>query len=851
MMYSKTIFPLTLLLLASFLLSAQSVSIKGRVVDQATSGPIPFATVAIYENDNSVPLDGTTTDLDGQFGIQVDVSAGTTLGFSFIGFEEQRIELKGAEGRQEVDLGRIALTAIVVNLDEVEVAAMAMTSVSTLERTSYRAADFETARGGTASDLLGRLPGLSVSPEGEVSVRGTTDFVVYLNGRPTQMEPDMLLAQIPANSITGIDIITVPSAAYDAQGKGGIINITTKADAQRGLSVSVNAKLGGSPWGNETDVITGDRLNDDRYGGGFNLMYGENQWLLYGGFNYDYRNLHGSRTGTARILDPLTGDTKIMDAGGLKPEWHENISANVGFDRALSARSGLSGAYFFGRRLEGRTANYLYNNYFTRNSDNSLPKPGNIWNEEYTFNPNAGIRKGLFNTAGLDYTRSTDRDAKWTVSGLYEYSLLSHDIDNPNITYDPATRALAGTMSHYIQRDETPLHGYRLLADYQKLFADGTSLSLGVQPQFVRISGDFSYDTLNVASNSWGAYSSLENSSELRRSIYAVYADASGQRGSLQYKLGLRMEHTNQHLEIDNPNYFNLFERPVLEDYKVQQTDWFPSLHAAYRISDKDNITLAASRRISRSPVKNMFPFLYRRHLEVYVVGDPALKPEYIQALELSYRKTINKQQFNLTGFYRGVTNAVFRVNTVYPQEMVLIRSFTNAGETTAAGAELNANLDLGRRAKLFLGGSLYHFRVQADIFGYQEDNRSTNWTLKGSGNFMLGSQVRLSADFDIRSAEVTAQGRNELFYMTNLAMSYTPARQKAWTFNLRALNIFDSNNRVLSTRAFNSDGIRIFYQDTDFYYYGPIAELMVTYSINRISRERPGDRSGFGRDEF
>lgn len=850
-MQKKTFFPLIILLLTNLILSAQPTSVTGRVIDQATSGPIPFATVAFYEAGNTVPVDGTSTDLDGRFSLDVVLGDEPRLVVTFIGYEEQEVALEVVAGRRELDLGRIALSAIAVDLDEVEVAAMAMTSVSTLERTSYRAADFETARGGNAADLLGRLPALSVSPEGEVSVRGTTDFVVYLNGRPTQMEPDVLLAQIAANSITGVDIITVPSAAYDAQGKGGIINITTKADTQRGLSASVNAKLGGSPWGNETDVITGDRLNDDRYGGGFNLMYGESDWLLYGGFNYDYRNLHGSRAGTARILDPLTGDTKIMDAGGLKPEWHENISANVGFDRTISSRASLTGAYYFGSRLEGRTANYLYNNYFTRNPDSSLPKPGNIWNEEYTFNPNTGIRKGLFNTASLDYTYNTANSGKLTLSGLYEYSLLSHDIDNPNIAYDTESQALMGTLSHYMQRDETPLNGFRVSADFQQVLNNGITLSMGLQPQYVVISGDFNYDTLNVAGNNWGAYRSLENSSELRRGIYAAYVDGAGQWGSLQYKLGLRVEHTDQHLEIDNPDYFNLFERPVLEDYKVQQTDWFPSLHAAYRFSDTDNISLAASRRISRSPVKNMFPFLYRRHLEVYVVGDPALKPEYIQALELSYRKTINKQQFNLTGFYRGVSNAVFRVNTVFPDELVLIRSFTNAGETTAAGAELNANLDLGRRAKLFLGGSLYHFRVQADIFGYQEDNRSTNWTLKGSGNFMLGNQFRLSADFDIRSAEVTAQGRNELLYMTNLALSYTPARQKDWTFSLRALNIFDSNNRVLSTRAYNSEGVQIFYQDTDYYYYGPVAELMVTYSINRIGRDRPGDRSGFGRDEF
>ncbi len=827
----------------------RDIKITGQVVDNETNEAVPFATVAFYESGNSQPLDGTTTDIDGNFFLQINPTGDHHLVFSFIGYSSIEVPLDISPGMDELPVGRVRMAPLAVELQEVEVAAMARTAVNRMDRVSYRAEDFETARGGTAADLLSRLPALSVSPEGEVSVRGTTDFVVYLNGRPTQIEPDVLLAQLSAASITGIDIITVPSAAYDAQGKGGIINITTSREEQQGLSVNIDSRLGGSPWGNRIDGLTEDRLNDDRYGGGFSLIYSERNYAVYGGLSYDYRNLHGSRTGTGRILDPNTGNYKIMDAGGLKPEWHENISANLGFERSINDRSDIAASYYFGSRLEGRTANYLYNNYFTDNP--ALNASGPRWDENFTLNPNTGLRKGFFNTVNLDYNTQTPSGSNWSLGGLYEYTTLNHDIDNPNIAYDPDRDALTGHVSHYMQKDKTPLHGFRLTADYNKLLDNGLTFSMGVQPQYLVIAGDFGYDTLNVAANQWGSYQSLENSSALRRGILAAYVDGSGQWNGLQYKVGLRAEHTDQSLEIDNPDYFNLFERPVQDRYLVQQTDLFPSLHASYRLGDHDVLSLAASRRISRSPVKNMFPFLYRRHLEVYVVGDPALKPEYIQTAELSYKKNFNNQQVNLTGFYRDVTNAVFRVNTVFPDELVLIRSFTNAGKTTAAGGELSANLEWGTRAKLFLGASVYHFHVDADIFGYREDHQSVNWNLKGSGNIMLGTQFRLSADFDIRSAEVTAQGRNELFYMTNAALSFTPSNFRAWTFNLRVLNILDSNNRVLSTRAYDATGVQIFYQDTDFYYYGPIAELMISYSINRSSRSTPKDREGFGRDEF
>lgn len=845
----KTIFSVLIFVVFNLSVYSQSVRVQGTLLDQSSEQAVPFATVALFTHSADSPTGGTTTDLEGRFSVMVQAGTNHRIVFSFIGYQQEEIILETPAPSSELDLGNVYLSPLAVDLGEVEVEAMARTAVNRLDRTSYRAEDFETAGGGHAIDVLSRLPGLSVSPDGEISLRGTSDFIVYLNGRPTQMDADVLLAQIPAGSIVGIDVITVPSAAYDAQGKGGIINITTKQDNLQGFSVSVNTLLGGAPWGNQTDGITGDRLNDDRYGAGFTLMYADQKWMLHGGVQYDYRNLHGQRGGTARILDPLMNNYKIMDAAGLKPEWHENVSANLGVDRKLSDRSSLAASYYYGSRLQGRTANYLYHVFMAESPQ--LHDNSNTWDESLVFNPNTGIRKGTFNNVNLDYTFRNEGGAVFSASALYEYSLLSHDIDNPNIFYDAVAGERMQKQLHYQQFDETPLHAYRLHLDYQHPLNETHILRFGLQPQQLSISGDFAYDTLGIHSGDWGAFSSLENASKLKRSIYAGYVDFSGQWNSLQYKLGLRAEHMDQSLEIDNPNYFNIFDRPVQDQYLVQRTDLFPALHAAYTLSNRDVLSLAANRRISRSPAKNMFPFLYRRHLEVYVVGDPALKPAYIQSYEFSYRKNIGDQQLNITAFHRAEDNAVFRVNTVAEDELVLIRSFTNAGNSTATGAELSANLEWGTRAKVFTALSVYHFHIEADIFGYRENNRSTNWTIKANGSYRLNRAFRVAADFDLRSAEVTAQGKNELLYMANASLSYSPRKYTAWGFQLRVLNLFDSNNRVVATRAYNSEGVQIFYQDTDYYYYGPIAELSISYQLDRSSRKKPAQRSHFGEDEF
>ena len=190
-------------------------------------------------------------------------------------------------------------------------------------------------------------------------------------------------------------------------------------------------------------------------------------------------------------------------------------------------------------------------------------------------------------------------------------------------------------------------------------------------------------------------------------------------------------------------------------------------------------------------------------------------------------------------------------MNTVYEEENVLIRSYTNSGNTTALGAELNANFVAGKRAKFFLGGSLYNFRIDADIFGYQENNSSTNWSLKGNMNLILTDALKFTVDFDMKSATVTAQGRNELFFVANTALNYTPTKLTAWDFSLKILDFLSSNNTGLNTRVYDSYGVEIFYQETEYIRQGPIAELTVSYAFNSNGKSGKKAKSTFGEEQF
>ncbi len=856
-----------LLALNSFtLIFAQRASIKGIIVDGETNTALPFVNIGISKGGDA-PTGGTISNDRGEFIFEALETGNYQLTVSFIGYQNQTMNnIDIPRANSKVDIGTLQLQVSTIALQGVDVRAMRQTASSKIDRKSYQTSDFETAKGGTAVDVLNKLPSVSVSPDGIVSVRGTEDFMVYLNGKPTQMDPSMLLGQISGDAIQSIDLISVPTAKFDAQGKGGIININTKKDAIKGLSITTNGLLGGAPWGNLTDEYSGFKQNDNRYGGGLNLMYHQDKISYYGGLNFNHKNVNGLRTGDARVL--VDSDNDIYrhmvagELGGERPEWYEYFSANAGFDINLNSYSDISASYFYGKRQEGRSAFYVYDIFYADKDK------ANKTNEEWIYNPNTDNRYGDFHTANLDYKYRPNEKTSLTVSGLVEFSGLDRKLENLNWDFNRNTNEIGNKQLHYIQSDNTPLKGYRLSIDYSKELENGHILNLGIQPQFFDISGAFNYDTLNTASNTWAAFTSLENSIDLTRGIYAGYVDYEGSVEKLSFIVGLRLEYTDQELNINQPDYFSIFNASSQSNFIVNKLDWFPTLHLNYDFSEINNLTLAASRRISRPPIKNMAPFLYRRHLEVYVVGDPNLKPEYLTNAELSYDHKIDKHSVNVTAFYRGTDHAIFRVNTVTSetagegefdnskvrevvQEDVLIRSYTNAGNTHAMGAELNANLVAGRFAKFFVGGALYNFRVDSDIFGYKSKNQSTNWSLKANANVYLTKTLTLSGDVNVNSATVTAQGQNDLFYMTNAALSYKPTKYKGWDLTVRVLDLAKSNSTGLDTRAFNSKGEEIFYQETEYLRYGPIVEFGVSYALNTSRLKASKEKKTIGDKEF
>src|SRR5690554_3029077 len=292
-----------LLLFSLLATSISAQTIKGKLVDGTSNQPLEYASVVIYQLPDSSMVAGVIADEGGSFGIK-DLSQGEYyLTAQFMGYETKYIHNLTIVKNQEVDLEVIALSPGEKMLEEIRVSVQRATTLHKVDRQVFDVRSFQSASGGTATDVLRNLPAISLDAQGEISVRGTTGFVILLNGKPIQTDPGVILNQLPANAIENVEIITSPSASYDPEGKAGIINITTSRQATNGTFVQVNGK-----WGLPSIEDYDNAEKAPRYGADFTLNFRKDKWDLSLGGSYLRNDMSGRREGDVYTIanDTLT-----------------------------------------------------------------------------------------------------------------------------------------------------------------------------------------------------------------------------------------------------------------------------------------------------------------------------------------------------------------------------------------------------------------------------------------------------------------------------------------------------------------------------------------------------------------
>lgn len=818
---------LLFILLPLATLSGQSIS--GRLLDKDTSEPLEYATAALYQKEDGTLVTGVITDSDGRFLISGIALGSYRLEVSFIGYNKQLLEnLDLTADQKQIDVGIIALTIGTNLLNEVVVTTETATLINKIDRQIFETKKFQNAQGGTATDVLRNLPSVSLNGLGEIQVRGTSGFVILLNGKPVQGNATTLLDQLPANVIQRVEVITAPSAKFDPEGKAGILNILTKKGVTNGTFAQINLKAG------MPSIESYDNAEAaQRYGLDATYTLRTEKWNFAFGANYQRNDLAGRREGD--VFTVINDTLTQFPSDGERSFDEVNYSGRFTVDYTPDERNNYSMGFYGGKRSKDRTADILY-----FNNTGSTPALGGdpFYSFQY-FNENLRIRKSDFVLGSFDYSHAFKNASSLTTSLLYEYTLLGGPTTNRNLGFPDTSTILQDEFN----TNENPLSGIRFSLDYVwKPFSFGT-LETGYQFRNLNHEGDFVYERRNNDTGEFELVPEFSSEVDLTRSIHSGYAQLSGTKDKWDYSAGIRVEAMDRDFDLRDKNntidttYTYSFLRP------------FPSASLQYTASKSTKIKAAYSKRIERTTTFKMNPFPEREHSETLEQGDPTLLPEFIDLVELGItHKFKGGNSVFATAYYRNVQNVVNRVNTIF-NDTILNRIYSNVGRGQALGLELGTELKPTKNWTNFLGANFYSNTIDGEFDNRPIDTNAFVFSVNANSTITFSESASLQFTFNYLSARNTAQGEDSEFYSPNLSLRKSFLNNKlvaTLQWQNMDLGLLNTNQQRITTSRQGE-----FFTTTNYIYEVDMVLLNLSYSFNKNKNESKFIESEFGKREF
>ena len=796
--------------------------ISGFVLDSQNRAPIEYATIVI-KNGTEV-LDGTISKKDGSFEISINPKSNYIIDISFLGYETKSIDSFVIEKGNMIALGEILLQPTQTQLEEVVLNSNISSIQSKIDRQVYAASEFSIAKGGNASDLIRNIPSISINAIGEISVRGSSGFVVLLNDKPIQSDVQSLLNQIPANSIKNVEVITAPSAKYDAEGKAGIINILTLKNTFEGDYFQVNTLLGAPSIQDYENAESAQRFGADIT---YNTV--REKWNLSTGFSFQRNDISGRREGDVYTI---IGDKYTRFPSDGERSFDEvNYSGRLTADYQLSENDLISLGLFAGKRTKDRTADILYYANYAIISD--------IKYEFQYYNENLRIRKSDFVLGSLDYEHNFENKAELTSSILYEYTLLGGPTTNRNLGH-PNNSII---YQDEYNTNDNPLYGLRINLDYKfKPLSIGT-LEMGYQYRNLDHTGDFVYERKNNATQIFELIPDFSSEVNLKRSIHAGYLQFNGSFEKWVFAMGFRLENMERELNLKDKTGF------LDEDYSLGFTKLFPSASLNYEVNENTNIKLAYSKRIERTTTFKMNPFPEREHSETLEQGDPNLHPELIDQVEVGFNfKNNNGDSFFSNIYYRNVDNLINRVNTIY-NDTILNRIYSNVGNAKAFGGELGTEFTVAKKLKTFASFNLYNYQIDGEFDKSPISSKGTIFSLNLNSTYSFSGNTFAQFNYNYLSNRITAQGKDSRFYSPNLTLT-----KRFWNNQLTAslqwknmdMGLMNTNEQRITTSRPDK-----FYTTTNYVYEVDMILFSLSYNFNNRNNTAKFIDSEFGKREF
>lgn len=792
------------LLSSTFVMGQQkmpaSFVVSGTMVDEQSKA-VPFGNAAVYQQQDSSLVSGAVSDEEGKFFISLKPGS-YYMKISSLSFEEKsipKLEIKN----EDIDLETILLKSSDKYLDEVVIEGEKSQLELSLDKKVFNVGQDMANAGGTGADVLRNVPSVGVDVEGNVSLRGSSSVRILIDGKPSGLVGNggSGLQQLQASSIEKIEVITNPSARYEAEGMGGIINIVLKKERKEGINGSF-------------DLVAGYPSN---FGAAANLNYRRKNLNFFINYSASYRNTPGKSTLYQELYDDDTTFISVQNSTHRLNGMYNN--ARGGIDYFFNPKNILTASYTWRISKGKRFSDINYRDYLF--STSNLQSITNRTQDETETEPNSEYAlsyKKTFAREGQQFTADVRYLDNWESSDQY-YREQTFLFNGGSSDLNPLLQRSLN--------DETEKQ-FLLTLDYVHPFGEEGKVEAGLRSSSRDMNNEFTV-TEQEEDGSWTPLEGLTNEFLYEENIHALYGILGNKIRKFTYQLGLRAEWTGvtttllKTNEVNPRSYGNLF----------------PSVHLTYDLPKENALQISYSRRVRRPQYNDLSPFMTFRDQRNYFSGNPDLDPEFSDSFEAGHIKYLERGSISSSLFYRHTTGKILRIrrvddqgiSTTLPENLAIENSF---------GAEFNASFDPFKWWRW--DASLNVF--QASIDGSNLDDSFISNTYSGFSRlssrftFWNGTNFQLRGNYE--APQQTPQGLRKSIATLDLAMSKDILKDKG-TLTLTVMDVFNSRRYRSVIEGSN------FY--TEINSQGRLRQINLTFNY-RLHQAKKKGKEGLG-EEF
>jgi len=748
--------------------AAGSASIAGKITDSVSGHPLEYATITLLDQKTGKTITGTTSGSAGIFTLDNLPVGEYQLVIEFMGFRKYtRHHLSITKKAAIIDVKNIQLSKDVTMLSGVTVTAQAKLIDNKIDKLVFNAEKDLTSQGGVATDILKKVPQVSVDVDGNVELSGSSSIRFLINGKPSTAFGSSIadvLQSIPASQIKSIEVITNPGAKYDAQGLGGIINIILKQNTARGINGNLSLTAG-------TRMENGSfNFNARKDNFGFNAFISGNTRLAV-----------TTPSTSLRTSADTTGKKALLSQDGTHRFTRRGIESGIGFDWTLKKKNSFTGSFNYNDFDNSGTG-------FINQSQSVQDITGNPLSAILSYNRTGSSNKFHNADVSLNYKRSFEKEDQELTIGVNSSFGNSVGVSNNDQYLLPADSLYYGIRS----RNPGHENETQVQVDYTQPVAKDVLLGVGGKATFLDISSNAAVNSYSAGDKLYLQDTSLSNSLSYHQKVYAMYAEISFPVASLfDVKLGSRYERTET-----NSFYSHAQSQVQAPGYNTI----VPSIFFSKKLGNDQVIKLSYSKRIERPDYGDLNPFINTSDPKNIVAGNPYLQPEIGQRYELSYSRDFPAiGSFMITAFYRNNGHDIQPYTKYYAElqigdslyHNVSVSTRENIGTEKNTGVNLFANLHVTPKFSLRGNAFVFHRYIINEV-DKGLNRRSFNYRFNMNATYQFSALLAAEFFGNFNSARNEVQGKYPSFTTYSIAVRKL-SRNKKMSLALTATNPFNN----------------------------------------------------------